>query len=60
VCSSDLIDESYDHNVKLIASAAEPLESLYQGSRLMTEFERTRSRLQEMQTREYLSRQHVP
>ncbi len=55
-----LIDESYDHNVKLIASAAEPLESLYQGSRLTTEFERTRSRLQEMQTREYLSRQHVP
>lgn len=55
-----VVDEFYDHNVKLIASAAEPLESLYQGNRLTTEFERTRSRLQEMQTREYLARSHVP
>lgn len=55
-----LVDEFYDHNVKLILSAEEPILSLYQGERLTFEFERTASRLQEMQSREYLANQHLP
>ncbi len=53
-----LVDEFYDHNVKLIVSAAAPAETLYQGTRLAFEFERTRSRLREMRSHEYLSRTH--
>ena len=54
-----LVDEFYDRGVKLILSAAEPIPSLYQGSRLSFEFERTESRLLEMGSREYLARQHL-
>lgn len=54
----NLVDEFYDRNVKLILSAARPLESLYQGGRLAFEFERTVSRLLEMQSHEYLARPH--
>jgi len=53
-----LVDEFYDRNVKLIISAEEPITSLYQGQRLRFEFERTESRLLEMQSREYLARAH--
>lgn len=53
-----LVDEFYDRRVKLIISAAAgPLE-LYQGERLRAEFERAVSRLQEMQSIDYLSREH--
>lgn len=53
-----LVDEFYDHDVKLILSAqAQPTE-LYQGERLRFEFERTTSRLLEMQSHEYLARSH--
>jgi cell division protein ZapE len=53
-----LVDEFYDRNVKLIISAeAEPGE-LYAGQRLRFEFERTESRLREMQSHEYLARSH--
>jgi cell division protein ZapE len=55
-----LVDEFYDHNVKLILSAAAPVLELYQGSRLRFEFQRTESRLQEMQSAEYLAREHRP
>jgi cell division protein ZapE len=55
-----LVDEFYDHNVKLILSAEAPIEALYQGERLTFEFARTRSRLLEMQSAEYLSRSHEP
>lgn len=54
----NLVDEFYDRNVKLILSAAEPLNSLYKGGRLAFEFERTISRLLEMQSHDYLARPH--
>lgn len=55
-----LVDEFYDRKVKLAATAAAPLTELYAGKRLKFEFERTASRLQEMQSREYLSLPHLP
>lgn len=54
----NLVDEFYDRNVKLALTAAVPLHDLYTGSRLAFEFARTRSRLQEMQSHEYLARAH--
>lgn len=55
-----LIDEFYERHVKLIISAAVPMEQLYVGERLVFEFQRTLSRLQEMQSHEYLEREHLP
>ena len=56
----NLVDEFYDRNVKLIATAAQAPEALYDGSRLRFEFDRTVSRLQEMRTEEYLKAEHRP
>ncbi|MCC7516811.1 MAG: AFG1 family ATPase [Pseudomonadales bacterium] len=56
----NLVDEFYDRNVKLVISAERPLESLYSGGRLTFEFQRTQSRLLEMQSHEYLAREHRP
>jgi cell division protein ZapE len=53
-----LVDELYDHNVNLIVSAAAPPIDLYHGERLKFEFQRTSSRLIEMQTEQYLAREH--
>ena len=55
-----LVDEFYDRAVKLILSSAAPVTELYRGSKLAFEFERTSSRLIEMQSQEYLSRAHKP
>ena len=55
-----LIDEFYDRRVKLIISAAATIDELYTGARLAREFERTRSRLREMQSMTYLAARHVP
>lgn len=55
-----LVDELYDRHVKLILSAQVPLLSLYQGTGLAFVFERTASRLLEMQSEEYLGREHRP
>ena len=54
-----LVDEFYDHNVKLIITAQTTPENIYQGERLSQSFERTVSRLQEMQTHDYLAKQHL-
>lgn len=56
----NLIDVFYDHNVKLIISAEAAITDLYTGGRLKFEFERTESRLLEMQSREYLEAPHRP
>jgi cell division protein ZapE len=56
----NLVDEFYDRHVKLVISAALPLEVLYSEGRLGFEFQRTVSRLLEMQSREYLARPHRP
>ena len=55
-----LVDEFYDRNVKLLLSAAAPIPELYTGQKLAFEFERTRSRLTEMQSHDYLARPHLP
>jgi cell division protein ZapE len=55
-----LVDEFYDRGVKLFVSASAPPEALYCGERLAFEFQRTASRLREMQTAAYLSRNHLP
>ncbi|HET7588394.1 MAG TPA: cell division protein ZapE [Gammaproteobacteria bacterium] len=55
-----LVDEFYDRGVKLMISAAAPIDELYEGQRLRMEFTRTRSRLTEMQSKEYLARPHAP
>jgi cell division protein ZapE len=54
-----LVDEFYDRKVKLIVSAAADPAELYRGRRLDFEFERTRSRLVEMQTHNYLALPHL-
>lgn len=56
----NLVDEFYDCNVKLILSAEVELKDLYAGGRLEFEFQRTLSRLLEMQSHEYLTRPHKP
>jgi cell division protein ZapE len=55
-----LVDEFYDRNVKLLISADVTIPELYTGHQLSFEFERTRSRLTEMQSHEYLARPHLP
>lgn len=56
----NLVDEFYDRSVNLVVSAEKPLETLYSGVRLTFEFQRTQSRLLEMQSHEYLAREHRP
>ena len=54
----NLVDEFYDRGVKLVVAAEVALHELYTGGRLSFEFERTKSRLLEMQSHEYLAREH--
>ena len=56
----NMVDEFYDRGVKLVVSAEVPPEALYTGNLLAFEYRRTLSRLQEMQSREYLAREHKP
>ena len=54
-----LVDEFYDRRVKLIIAAAASVDSLYAGQRLAFEFDRTTSRLVEMQSTDYLASPHL-
>lgn len=55
----ELVDEIYDRGVNLVLSAAVPIVDLYDGQRLRAAFARTESRLIEMQSEDYLSREHL-
>jgi len=55
----NMIDEFYDRGVKLVITAEARPESLYSGNRLQFEFDRTVSRLSEMQSSEYLTSPHL-
>ena len=52
------IDEFYDRNIKVVCSAQAAIVDIYSGQRLAFEFERTASRLIEMQSQDYLASQH--
>ena len=51
-----LVDILYDHHRNLVITAEEQPDRLYQGTDHAFEFQRTVSRLLEMQTPEYLNR----
>ncbi len=51
-----LVDECYDQGIKLYCLAEVPLQDLYAGGRLAFEFQRTLSRLIEMQSASYRDR----
>lgn len=56
-----LVDVLYDHNVNLVASADDAPGGLYRSaSPLSFDFSRTKSRLEEMRSHDYLARSHVP
>jgi cell division protein ZapE len=54
-----LVDALYEHRVKLVASADAPPDGLYRRGKGAQAFERTASRLQEMQSAEYLELPHL-
>jgi cell division protein ZapE len=54
-----LVDEFYERHVNLMITAEVELEELYVGSLLAFEFKRTLSRLQEMQSLDYLALEHL-
>jgi len=54
-----LIDELYDRHVNLVCTADAAPAALYEGERLAAAFERTASRLVEMQSTDYLALEHL-
>lgn len=55
-----MVDEFYERGVKLIISAEVAMEKLYSDGGLNFEFKRCLSRLQEMQSHDYLASEHLP
>ncbi|HZH46868.1 MAG TPA: cell division protein ZapE [Roseococcus sp.] len=55
-----LIDALYEHRCKLVASAEAPPDLIYEKGENAAMFERTASRLNEMQSQEYLGLPHLP
>jgi cell division protein ZapE len=54
-----LVDALYEHKATLICSAAATPHALYQTGDGSFEFQRTVSRLMEMQSEDYLERRHI-
>jgi cell division protein ZapE len=54
-----LVDALYEHRVKLVASADAAPDQLYRRGEGAVAFERTVSRLEEMQSQEYLALEHL-
>ncbi|MBV1796980.1 cell division protein ZapE [Siccirubricoccus sp. G192] len=54
-----LVDALYEHRCKLVASAAAPPDALYEQGENAAMFERTASRLLEMQSQDYLALAHL-
>jgi cell division protein ZapE len=54
-----LVDALYEHRCKLVASAAAPPDALYERGENAAMFERTASRLLEMQSQDYLALAHL-
>ncbi|WP_099074105.1 cell division protein ZapE [Proteus alimentorum] len=54
-----LVDEFYERKVKLIINANVEMNEIYQGDFLRFEYQRCLSRLQEMQSEEYLVQPHL-
>lgn len=50
-----LIDVLYDARIRLVASASEPVDQLYQRGHMIMEYARTHSRLLEMQSEDYFA-----
>ena len=53
-----LVDEFYDRGVKLLLTSEDSIIEIYHGEKLAFEIERTRSRLLEMQSDDYLNEEH--
>lgn len=54
----NLVDEFYDRGVKVIMSADTAIPEIYTTGKLEFEFQRTTSRMLEMQSKDYLVREH--
>ena len=53
-----MIDEFYDRNVKVIISADSSIDKLCNIKKINKDFERTKSRLNEMQSSDYMKKEH--
>ncbi len=53
----NMIDEFYDRNVKVIISAETSIDDIVY-KKINADFERTKSRLNEMQSNEYMEKEH--
>ena len=54
-----LVDVLYEHRVNLVLSAEAPPEALYPEGESAEEFQRTASRLVEMQSKDYITTAHA-
>ena len=55
---NNMIDEFYDRNVKVIISAKVAIDNLCDIKKINSDFKRTKSRLNEMQSSEYMKKEH--